>query len=192
MRNIIDFYVTDGEFKRNPYRLYEKLHAENAVLRDLNFNAFLFGYYEDVYRILISSRLPIISLAKRAEPVMGGRVLMQMEKQEHKSKRRAVLSGLTGKLFRERYASMIEKATDQLLAVIEPIDNMLSYLFHHLLEMPRQLNLILDRLDELKCTPIFSLQEEGLYIRGSSALPLVCRSLGSRNNSSDAVHGVLS
>ncbi|UTO28003.1 hypothetical protein [Bartonella harrusi] len=46
---------------------------------------------------------------------MGDRVLAQMEGHEHHSKRQAVLSKFTGKIFRTRYASIIEKTIDQLL-----------------------------------------------------------------------------
>lgn len=115
MRNIADFDVTENNFQRNPYPIYESVHAKNEVLWDARLNAYFFGHYEDVSRILLSPEFTTAPLAKRAEPVMGGRVLAQMEGHEHYSKRRAVLSKLTGKLFRERYASMIEQVADQLL-----------------------------------------------------------------------------
>jgi len=115
MRNIVEFDVLSQDFHCNPYPAFERLHANNQVFRDSEFNAYLFGHYEDVCHILHSPDFTTKPLAKRAEPVTGGRVLAQMEGKEHHSKRRAVLSGLTGKLFREKYAAIIETITLQLL-----------------------------------------------------------------------------
>ncbi|WP_317993642.1 cytochrome P450 [Bartonella gliris] len=61
------------------------------------------------------ARFTTAPLAVRAQPVMGDRVLAQMEGHEHHSKRHAVLSKLTGKMFRTRYASIIEETIDRLL-----------------------------------------------------------------------------
>ncbi|WP_375644011.1 MULTISPECIES: hypothetical protein [unclassified Bartonella] len=62
------------------------------------------------------ARFTTAPLAVRAEPVMGAiRVLAQMEGHEHHSKRHAVLSKLTGKMFRTRYTEIIEKTIDRLL-----------------------------------------------------------------------------
>lgn len=116
MRNILAFDALDRNFQNNPYPIYEKIHSSNAILMDPNLNAYFFGHYEDVSRILCSPSFTTAPLADRAEPVMGDRVLAQMEGQEHHSKRRSVLSGLSGKLFRERYAAMVEQVTGQLLA----------------------------------------------------------------------------
>ncbi|KOC87860.1 cytochrome P450, cyclodipeptide synthase-associated [Winslowiella iniecta] len=115
MRNIVEFDVMAQDFHCNPYPAFERLHANNQVFRDSEFNAYFFGHYEDVSHILQSSDFTTEPLAKRAEPVTGGRVLAQMEGKEHHSKRRAVLSGLSGKLFREKYAAIIETITLQLL-----------------------------------------------------------------------------
>lgn len=116
MRKIIDFNAMDSHFQRDPYPTYELLHSSNAILLDTKLNAYFFGHREDILKILRSREFTTTPLAERAEPVMGDRVLAQMEGQEHYSKRRAVLSGLTGKKFREHYAKMIEHITDQLLA----------------------------------------------------------------------------
>lgn len=116
MRDIMQLDVTNVEFNKNPYPLYEALHAQNAIARDSNLNAFFFGHYEDVSKILRSQDFTTTPLASRAEPVMGDRVLAQMEGHEHHSKRHAVVSGLTGKMFRERHASMIADITNQLLS----------------------------------------------------------------------------
>ncbi len=115
MRNIVEFDVTDQAFQHNPYAVYERLHANNEVLWDSRLQAYFFGHYQDVSHILLSPEFITTPLAKRAEPVMGDRVLAQMEGDEHHAKRRAVLSGLTGRLFRERYAAMIEHVTLQLI-----------------------------------------------------------------------------
>ncbi|WP_019220197.1 cytochrome P450 [Bartonella florencae] len=115
MRHVIKFNVMDKNFQKNPYDTYKNVHSSNSVLWDESLKAYFFGRYEDVNAILRDSRFTTAPLAVRAEPVMGDRVLAQMEGHEHHSKRHAVLSKLTGKMFRTRYASIIEETIDQLL-----------------------------------------------------------------------------
>lgn len=115
MRHIIKFNVMNKDFQKNPYDTYQNVHSSDAVLWDENLKAYFWGRYEDVSAILKDARFTTAPLAVRAEPVMGDRVLAQMEGHEHHSKRHAILSQLTGKIFRTRYASIIEETTDQLL-----------------------------------------------------------------------------
>ncbi|PIT69751.1 cytochrome P450, cyclodipeptide synthase-associated [Bartonella tribocorum] len=115
VRHIIQFNVMDKNFQKNPYDTYKTVHSSNSVLWDENLKAYFFGRYEDVNSILRDARFTTAPLAIRAEPVMGDRVLAQMEGDEHHSKRHAVLSKLTGKMFRTRYAPLIEKTIDRLL-----------------------------------------------------------------------------
>ncbi|MBX4335164.1 cytochrome P450, cyclodipeptide synthase-associated [Bartonella raoultii] len=105
----------DKNFQKNPYNTYQTVHSSNSVLWDENLKAYFLGQYEDVNAILKDNHFTTAPLAVRAEPVMGDRVLAQMEGDEHPSKRQAILSKLTGKMFRTRYASIIEKTIDQLL-----------------------------------------------------------------------------
>ncbi len=115
MRNVIKFNVMDKNFQKNPYNIYQTVHSSNSVLWDENLKAYFFGHYEDVSAILKDARFTTAPLAVRAEPVMGDRVLAQMEGHEHHSKRHAILSKLTGKMFRTHYTKIIEEIIDQLL-----------------------------------------------------------------------------
>ncbi|WP_273755162.1 MULTISPECIES: cytochrome P450, cyclodipeptide synthase-associated [unclassified Bartonella] len=115
MRHIIQFNIMDKSFQNNPYKTYQAIHSSNSVLWDENLKAYFFGRYEDVNAILKDVRFTTAPLAVRAEPVMGDRVLAQMEGDEHHKKRHAVLSKLTGKMFRTRYAPLIEETIDRLL-----------------------------------------------------------------------------
>lgn len=115
VRRIIEFNVMDKNFQKNPYDTYQTVHSSNAVLWDENLKAYFFGRYEDVNAILRDTRFTTAPLAIRAEPVMGDRVLAQMEGDEHHSKRHAILSKLTGKMFRTHYAHLIEETIDRLL-----------------------------------------------------------------------------
>lgn len=116
MSNLIEFDVQCADFQRDPYTMYARLHRDDAVLIDPRFGAYFIGGYADVHRILTSPGFTTEPLAKRAEPVMGDRVLAQMKGPEHDAKRKAVLSGLTGRLFRERYGPMIQRISEDLLA----------------------------------------------------------------------------
>lgn len=115
MKTLIEFDVTSTEFMADPYPVYNKAHQLNEVLFDRRLNAYFFCHYVDVAHILRSPEFTTAPLAKRAAPVMGDRVLAQMEGDEHHNKRRTVLSGLTSKLFRERYADLICETTEALL-----------------------------------------------------------------------------
>lgn len=112
----MEFDVQASDFQHNPYPTYARLHREKAVFIDKQFGAYFVGGYKDVHRILTSPEFTTEPLAKRAEPVMGDRVLAQMTGPEHESKRKAVLSGLTGRSFRERYGPMIQRISEDLLA----------------------------------------------------------------------------
>ena len=116
MPNLIEFDVQSSDFQRDPYLTYALLHRNDAVLIDHQFGAYFIGGYADVHRILTSPEFTTEPLAKRAEPVMGDRVLAQMKGPEHDAKRKAVLSGLTGRLFRERYGPMIQRISEDLLS----------------------------------------------------------------------------
>jgi len=116
MRNIVQFNVLNNDFQNDPYPTYSMLHSTNSILMDSHLNAHFFGHYDDVAHILRSPAFTTAPLADRAQPVMGDRVLAQMEGAEHYVKRRTVLGALTGKRFREHYAQMIEQVVEELLS----------------------------------------------------------------------------
>ncbi len=109
MRNVIKFNVMDKNFQKNPYNIYQTVHSSNSVLWDENLKAYFFGHYEDVSAILKDTRFTTAPLAVRAEPVMGDRVLAQMEGHEHHSKRHAILSKLTGKCSARTILKLLKK-----------------------------------------------------------------------------------
>lgn len=116
MRNVIEFNALDEMLEANPYSNYMKMHNANSVLYDRQMNAYFFGHHEDVVSILRSPDFTTEPLADRAQPVMGGRVLAQMEGREHRSKRHAILQGLSGNKFREHYACVINDLTSEIIS----------------------------------------------------------------------------
>ncbi|MGE6333757.1 cytochrome P450 [Stenotrophomonas sp. NPDC077659] len=115
MRHIINFDATSDQADKDPAALYEELHHSNSVLQDKQLDAFFFGRHQDVRLILTSGDFTTAPLEDRAQPVMGDRVLAQMEGKEHKSKRQIILSKLSARTFRERYAPIIHALTRDLL-----------------------------------------------------------------------------
>lgn len=116
MRKIMPFSITDNAFLENPEAAYHALHASNAVLFDCRLGAYFFGHHADVLAILQSPSFTTRPLAERAQPVMGERVLAQMEGSEHRSKRSTILSALNTRKFREQYRSLIETVSETLLS----------------------------------------------------------------------------
>ncbi|MGY4490369.1 cytochrome P450 [Pseudomonas sp. TE3610] len=95
--------------------LYSQAYDATQILYDPGLNAYFIGCYDDVNDVLRSSSFTTTPLGQRAQPVMGERVLAQMDGSEHHSKRKGVLSGLTGHLFREKYSTMITEITESIL-----------------------------------------------------------------------------
>lgn len=116
MRNIIEFDAMDPAFQRDPIPMFERLHAADAMLLDPAIDVYFLGRHEDVAQALRSDVFTTAPLAESAQPMMGDRVLAQMEGQEHKAKRGLVLSAFSGRLNRERHAQIIERVTSALLA----------------------------------------------------------------------------
>ena len=116
MSKIAFFDVLDRDFQNNPYPIYEELHQDNLIYFDRNLGAYFIGSYPDASRILNDPVFTTAPLAVRAQPVMGDRVLAQMEGKEHAQKRRTVLRGLGGSYFLNTYAPLIDAITRQLIA----------------------------------------------------------------------------
>lgn len=115
MREVVRFCATDGAFERDPYPTFSTLHRRNQVLFDPDLGAFFFGRHAEVDSILRDEDFTTAALESSAQPVMGGRVLAQMEGREHHLKRRLVQSVFTGRAFRDRYGTVIEDITRRLL-----------------------------------------------------------------------------
>lgn len=116
MRTITQFNVLDKDFQGGPYATYSSMHSSNAVLFDERLGAYFFGHHADVLSILQSPSFTTRPLAARAEPVMGDRVLAQMEGSEHRSRRNTILSVMSARNFREQYKALIETVAEQLLS----------------------------------------------------------------------------
>jgi pulcherriminic acid synthase len=121
MSKLTPFDVTSASFLNSPYPYYDRLHEGDLMYHDAKLNAYFVGKYVDVSRILTSPTFTTAPLAKRAEPVMRGRVLAQMEGDEHAAKRRTVVHGLHGKGFRERTGMLIRKHAEALLKPHQPV-----------------------------------------------------------------------
>ncbi|ADZ89580.1 cytochrome P450, cyclodipeptide synthase-associated [Marinomonas mediterranea] len=115
MSHIETFDVLNPGFVADPYPFYEYLHRSNCIFQDNQTSAYFIGKYDDVKTVLTTPVFTTAPLSVRAQPVMGDRVLAQMEGQEHLHKRKAVLHGLSGKYFKEKYSVLISRVTQKLL-----------------------------------------------------------------------------
>ncbi|EPC7177477.1 cytochrome P450, cyclodipeptide synthase-associated [Staphylococcus pseudintermedius] len=107
--------IFDEAYEINPipyfnyFREYAPIHYEESV------NAYFVSNYEDVKFILKSDGIfTTKTLAERAEPVMKDRVLAQMTGHEHRSKKKEILKGMSGK-YLDRLLPTIEKRTNNLI-----------------------------------------------------------------------------
>lgn len=115
MKQPIEVDILSSQFLADPYRAFKALHGLDTTLRETQTDAYLLVHYQAVVHVLRSPDFTTAPLASRAQPVMGERVLAQMEGPEHHGKRRAVLSQLTGRLFREQHAHSIKHIIHELL-----------------------------------------------------------------------------
>jgi pulcherriminic acid synthase len=121
MSKLASLSILNPHFTNNPYPFYEELHQHNLIYFDRENNSYFVGKYEDVSRILKSPLFTTKPLMQRAEPVMGDRVLAQMEGKEHTMKRRMVMRGLTKDYFVNQYEPMFKKITRNLLEPHLPV-----------------------------------------------------------------------
>ncbi|KER04201.1 cytochrome P450, cyclodipeptide synthase-associated [Photorhabdus temperata subsp. temperata] len=115
MAKLNSFSTHNPKFIKNPYDFYDTLHEQDLIYFDQFQNSYFIGKYEDVDAILKSSIFNTQPLIERAEPVMGDRVLAQMEGEEHARKRKLVMQGLSKDYFDNHYEPMIRKLTENLL-----------------------------------------------------------------------------
>ncbi|NHB90177.1 cytochrome P450, cyclodipeptide synthase-associated [Photorhabdus tasmaniensis] len=115
MAKLSSFNIHDPKFIKNPYDFYDTLHRQDLVYFDQSPNSYFIGKYEDVDAILKSPIFNTRPLTERAEPVMGDRVLIQMEGEEHACKRKLMMQGLSRDHFNRYHKPMIRKITEDLL-----------------------------------------------------------------------------
>ncbi|MBS9435020.1 cytochrome P450, cyclodipeptide synthase-associated [Photorhabdus hainanensis] len=114
MAKLSSFNIHDPKFIKNPYDFYDILHKQDLVYFDQPRNGYFIGKYEDVDTILKSSIFNTKPLTE-PESVMGDRVLIQMEGEEHTCKRKLMMQGLLRDYFNSHYDPMIRKITEDLL-----------------------------------------------------------------------------
>lgn len=111
--------VLSDEYGQNPYKYIDLLDKTENVIYDKTLNAHLAISYDAVRSILGNSVLfSTKPLSKRAEPVMRGKVLAQMEGNEHKIKKSMLLHQLTGRVLKDYYHPKLTNLCDSLLTEI--------------------------------------------------------------------------
>lgn len=108
--------ILSAEYKSNPYLYINRLDKSENIIYDKTLTSYLAVSYDAVRYVLTNANIFTTKpLAERAEPVMRGKVLAQMEGNEHKIKRRIVLHEITGKLLKEYYAPFLYEFCDSLI-----------------------------------------------------------------------------
>ncbi|OCG22363.1 hypothetical protein A9G22_08065 [Gilliamella sp. App2-1] len=111
--------VLSDEYGQDPYKYIDLLDKTENVIYDKTLNAHLTISYDAVRSILGNSVLfSTKPLSKRAEPVMRGKVLAQMEGNEHKIKKSMLLHQLTGRVLKDYYPPKLTNLCDSLLTEI--------------------------------------------------------------------------
>ncbi|OCG20710.1 hypothetical protein A9G35_06345 [Gilliamella sp. Choc5-1] len=111
--------VLSDEYGQDPYKYIDLLDKTENVIYDKTLNAHLAISYDAVRSILGNSVLfSTKPLSKRAEPVMRGKVLAQMEGNEHKIKKSMLLHQLTGRVLKDYYHPKLTNLCDSLLTEI--------------------------------------------------------------------------
>ncbi|MBH9582132.1 cytochrome P450, cyclodipeptide synthase-associated [Staphylococcus felis] len=107
--------IFDKEYKINPISYFQFFRENDPVHYEKSVNAYFISNYKDVKYVLQNNdTFTTKTLAERAEPVMKDRVLAQMSGQEHKSKKKAILKGITGK-YLENLMPILEKRTNDII-----------------------------------------------------------------------------
>lgn len=108
--------VLSEQYHANLYAHIDSLNKRQNIIYDETLKSYLAVSYDAVRYVLTHSDLfSTKPLAKRAEPVMRGKVLAQMEGDEHKLKRRVVLRQLTGNVLKNYYEPILINLCDSLV-----------------------------------------------------------------------------
>lgn len=111
--------VLSDEYRIDPYKYIDLLDKTDNIIYDKTLNAHLAISYDAVRSILGNSVLfSTKPLSKRAEPVMRGKVLAQMEGNEHKIKKSMLLHQFTGRVLKDYYHPKLTNLCDSLLTEI--------------------------------------------------------------------------
>lgn len=108
--------VLSEQYKLDPYSHIDLLDKRENIIYDQTLKSYLAISYDAVQYVLNNSDIfSTKPLAERAEPVMRGKVLAQMEGKEHKTKRRIILRQITGSILRNYYEPILCCLCDSLL-----------------------------------------------------------------------------
>ncbi|WP_230596779.1 cytochrome P450, cyclodipeptide synthase-associated [Rhodococcoides fascians] len=107
--------ILSSDFQSDPYPYYDYLRTESPVHYVPDLDVYLLSRYQDVRAALRDRRFTTAPLATRAEPVMRGVVLAQMEGSEHAAKHRLVVRGLTNPDALARHAEIVDRTARDLL-----------------------------------------------------------------------------
>jgi pulcherriminic acid synthase len=112
--NTID--IMSEDFVRDPYAHYKLLRDSAPVYYDARLDVYLISKYADVRASLRDRRFTTAPLATRAEPVMQGVVLAQMEGADHAAKHGIVVRGIASPRAIARHAEIVDRVARALLA----------------------------------------------------------------------------
>lgn len=116
--------VLSEQYKLDPYSHIDLLDKRENIIYDQTLKSYLAISYDAVQYVLNNSDIfSTKPLAERAEPVMRGKVLAQMEGKEHKTKRRIILRQITGSILRNYYEPILCCLCDSLLERITKKDS---------------------------------------------------------------------
>ncbi|OQM42950.1 cytochrome P450 [Citrobacter braakii] len=116
--------VLSEQYKLDPYSHIDLLDKRENIIYDQTLKSYLAISYDAVQYVLNNSGIfSTKPLAERAEPVMRGKVLAQMEGKEHKTKRRIILRQITGSILRNYYEPILCCLCDSLLERITKKDS---------------------------------------------------------------------
>ncbi|EJA7032333.1 cytochrome P450 [Salmonella enterica] len=116
--------VLSEQYKLDPYSHIDLLDKRENIIYDQTLKSYLAISYDAVQYVLNNSDIfSTKPLAERAEPVMRGKVLAQMEGKEHKTKRRIILRQITGSILRNYYEPTLCCLCDSLLESITKKDS---------------------------------------------------------------------
>ncbi|EHE6188425.1 cytochrome P450 [Salmonella enterica] len=116
--------VLSEQYKLDPYSHIDLLDKRENIIYDQTLKSYLAISYDAVQYVLNNSDIfSTKPLAERAEPVMRGKVLAQMEGKEHKTKRRIILRQITGSILRNYYEPILCGLCDSLLESIAKKDS---------------------------------------------------------------------
>ncbi len=135
------------EFAEDPYQLYPLFRDEFPLLKHETVGAYIVSRYADVARVLGEPVFSARTYGDQMGPVVGGRVILELEGKEHTAHRRLISPGVQGAGL-AHHLPMIERVQRDLIAafldrgevdlVSEFGDLFAIHIVVHLLGLPEQ------------------------------------------------------